>query len=105
MHLVISCRSQKPHECRSQDKECCYQCEYEQDLPNLDTDVEKQQRGRQFRLRQADEFLPGYWGEAGAHLPSSIMLAATYLYDGQRDTGLDLAARTMRALVIEQRAS
>jgi uncharacterized protein (DUF608 family) len=58
-----------------------------------------------FRLREQGEFLPGYWGEAGVHFPSSIMLAATYLYHGDRDAGLDLAERTVRALVIENRAS
>jgi uncharacterized protein (DUF608 family) len=58
-----------------------------------------------FRLRQEGEFLPGYWGEAGVHVPSSIMLAATHLYHGNRGLGLDLAERTLRGLVIERRAS
>lgn len=58
-----------------------------------------------FCLRQEGEFLPGYWGEAGVHFPSSIMLAATHLYHGNLDHGLDLAERTVRGLVIENRAS
>lgn len=58
-----------------------------------------------FRLRQAGKFLPGYWGEAGVHFPSSIMLAATYLYHSDSKTGLDLAERTVNALVIENSAS
>ncbi|MBI3922893.1 MAG: hypothetical protein HY318_15840 [Armatimonadetes bacterium] len=51
------------------------------------------------------DLLPGYWGEAGVHFPSSIMLAATCLYHGDRIVGLELAERTVRALVIENRAS
>ena len=58
-----------------------------------------------FRIRKEGDFLPGYWGEAGVHVPSSIMLAATYLYYGERDIGLDLAHRTLRGLVVERRAS
>jgi len=58
-----------------------------------------------FRLPREGEFLPGYWGEAGVHFPSSIMLAATYLYYEQHEIGLDLAARTVRALVLERRGS
>ena len=58
-----------------------------------------------FRIPREGAFLPGYWGEAGVHFPSSIMLAATYLYYGQKDFGLDLARRTVRALVIEKRCS
>ena len=58
-----------------------------------------------FRIGEEGGFLPGYWGEAGVHFPSSIMLAATYLYHGHRDFGLELAQRTLRALVIERRAS
>ena len=53
-----------------------------------------------FRLKEEDGFLPGYWGEAGVHFPNSIMLAATYMYHGERDFGLDLARRTVRALII-----
>jgi hypothetical protein len=33
------------------------------------------------------------------------MLAATHLYHGSRDAGLDLAERTARGLLIENRAS
>ena len=58
-----------------------------------------------FRILKEGEFLPGYWGDAGVHFPSSIMLAATYVYYGQKDFGLDLAHRTVRALVIENRCS
>jgi len=58
-----------------------------------------------FRILKEGEFLPGYWGEAGVHFPSSIMLAATYLYYGQPEFGLDLAYRTVRALVVERRGS
>jgi uncharacterized protein (DUF608 family) len=58
-----------------------------------------------FRIPQTGGFLPGYWGEAGVHFPSSIILADTYLYHGARAAGLDLAERSVRALVIENRAS
>lgn len=58
-----------------------------------------------FRIPKEDEFLPGYWGEAGVHFPSSIVLAATYMYYGDRDFGLDLAYRTVRVLIIENRGS
>ncbi|MEW6751332.1 MAG: GH116 family glycosyl-hydrolase [Candidatus Latescibacterota bacterium] len=50
-------------------------------------------------------FLPGYWGEAGVHFPSSIMLAATYLYEGQPERGLELARRTVQTMVLDQRWS
>ncbi len=58
-----------------------------------------------FHIGSDGEFLPGYWGEAGVHFPSSIMLAATYLYYGERDTGIELAYRTLRGLIIELSAS
>jgi non-lysosomal glucosylceramidase len=58
-----------------------------------------------FRQPQEGEFRPGYWGNAGVHVPSSFILAATHLYHGNREAGLDLAERTARALLIQNRAS
>jgi uncharacterized protein (DUF608 family) len=58
-----------------------------------------------FRIMKQGEFLPGYWGEAGVHFPGTVMLAATYMYHGDREFGLDLAHRVVRALVIERRNS
>jgi uncharacterized protein (DUF608 family) len=58
-----------------------------------------------FRMREEGAFLPGYWGEAGVHIPSSLMLAATHLYHGNREAGLQLAEGTARGLLIERAAS
>ena len=58
-----------------------------------------------FRIQGEGEFLPGYWGEAGVHFPSSIILAATYMYCDEKAFGLELAHRTVRALVVEKRCS
>ena len=46
-------------------------------------------------------FQPGYWTYAGVHPPSSFMLAMTYMYNGERDFGLELARRAMRTVVCE----
>jgi uncharacterized protein (DUF608 family) len=58
-----------------------------------------------FKLREAGQFNPGYWSEAGVHVPSSLMLAMTYLYAGEREVGLDLAHRTWRTQALDLRAS
>ena len=50
-------------------------------------------------------FSPGYWTSDGIHIPGSLMLAMTYMYHGQRKFGLELARRTMHALIIENRRS
>jgi hypothetical protein len=58
-----------------------------------------------FRQPENSEFRPGYWGEAGVHVPSSFMLAATHLYAGNREAGLALLEGTLRGLLLENRAS
>jgi len=42
---------------------------------------------------------PGYWGGHGVHPPGSFMLAMTYMYRGQVQFGLDLAARTVNKIL------
>jgi uncharacterized protein (DUF608 family) len=46
-----------------------------------------------------EDWDPGYWGAHGVHPPGTYMLAMTYLYYGEAETGLDLAHRTMREVV------
>jgi len=41
------------------------------------------------------EWSPGYWGTKGVHPPGTFMLAMTYMYKGQLDTGMGLAERTV----------
>ncbi len=43
---------------------------------------------------------PGYWTLRGVHPPGTFMLAMTYLYNGQRETGLELAYRTVKAMLL-----
>jgi uncharacterized protein (DUF608 family) len=57
-----------------------------------------------FRVPEGSDFKPGNWGD-NVHIPSSFVLAATYLYYGDRQFGLDLARRTVRAYEIENRAT
>lgn len=57
-----------------------------------------------FRVPEGSEFKPGQWGD-NVHIPSSFMLAATYLYYGDREFGLDLARRTVEAYEIVNRAT
>jgi uncharacterized protein (DUF608 family) len=57
-----------------------------------------------FRVPEGSDFKPGQWGD-NVHIPSSFVLAATYLYYGDREFGLDLARRTVRAYEIENRAT
>ena len=58
-----------------------------------------------FRLKKEGEFEPGYWSSSGIHVPGSLMLAMTYMYHGELDFGLELARRTMHALIVENRCS
>lgn len=51
------------------------------------------------------DFNPGYWTYSGVHLPSSLMLAMTYIYNGEPEYGIDLAYRTIKYLVLESRCS
>ncbi|HQI75078.1 MAG TPA: GH116 family glycosyl-hydrolase [Candidatus Latescibacteria bacterium] len=46
-----------------------------------------------------EDWDPGYWGAHGVHPPGTFMLAMTYLFYGEKDTGLDLARRTMGEIV------
>ena len=58
-----------------------------------------------FKLKKKGEFNTGYWTSDGIHIPGSLMLAMTYMYHGQSNLGLELARRTMHALIIENRRS
>ncbi|MDP6108170.1 MAG: GH116 family glycosyl hydrolase, partial [Candidatus Brocadiia bacterium] len=49
------------------------------------------------RPLEETDWNPGYWGSTGEHVPSTFMLAATYMYKGRRDVGLELARRTVDA--------
>jgi uncharacterized protein (DUF608 family) len=46
-----------------------------------------------------DDWNPGYWGPHGVHPPGTFMLAMTYLYNGEREFGLDLVRRTVREIL------
>jgi len=49
--------------------------------------------------RPGDDWDPGYWTLRGVHPPGTFMLAMLYLYEGQTDTGLDLAGRVVNEIV------
>jgi hypothetical protein len=49
--------------------------------------------------RPGDDWDPGYWTLRGVHPPGTFMLAMLYLYEGQTDTGLDLARRVVSETV------
>ncbi len=51
------------------------------------------------------DFDPGYWTLAGVFVPGTLMLAMTYMYEGEVDYGVELARRAVHALVIENRCS
>jgi uncharacterized protein (DUF608 family) len=46
-----------------------------------------------------EKYDPGYWGERGVHPPGTMLLAMTYMYAGQRETGLELARRVATAMM------
>jgi uncharacterized protein (DUF608 family) len=46
-----------------------------------------------------DDWNPGYWGPRGVHPPGTFMLAMTYMYEGERDFGFDLARRPVEELI------
>ncbi|NLG27182.1 MAG: hypothetical protein GX557_04690 [Chloroflexi bacterium] len=48
---------------------------------------------------QKGEWDPGYWGNEGVHPPSLFMLAMLYMYEGQREWGLELARRAVAEIV------
>jgi uncharacterized protein (DUF608 family) len=51
------------------------------------------------KLLEKGEWDPGYWGSEGVHPPSVFMLAMTYMYEGQREFGIELARRTVAEVV------
>jgi uncharacterized protein (DUF608 family) len=48
-------------------------------------------------------FDPGYWSTCGVHPAGSLMLAATFIYHGDRDFGLDIARRVMENIICRLR--
>ena len=48
-----------------------------------------------------EEFDTGYWLECGVHGPGNMMLAMTYMYDGQHDVGMELAQH-VSTVIMEQ---
>jgi uncharacterized protein (DUF608 family) len=50
-------------------------------------------------LLQKGEWDPGYWGNEGVHPPSVFMLAMVYMYEGQREWGIELARRSVAEIV------
>jgi uncharacterized protein (DUF608 family) len=54
-----------------------------------------------FKFKETKDFSPGYWTYSGVHVPGSLMLAMTYMYYGETEFGLEIARRTISAIVIE----
>ena len=52
-----------------------------------------------------DDFDPGYWSAQGIFVPLSLTLAMTYMYVGDRAWGMEVARRTMRSVLVENRCS
>ena len=50
------------------------------------------------RLSEND-WNPGYFGEQGIHPPSVYMLAMLYMYNGEREFGLELARKPVREII------
>lgn len=48
-----------------------------------------------------NEVSTGYWTNYGVHPPASFAAAATYMYHGEKEWGLEVARRTMHGLVCE----
>ena len=48
---------------------------------------------------EGETFDAGYWLKRGIHLPGTMILAMTYMYDGQHETGIELTRRLMTAIV------
>ena len=44
----------------------------------------------------------GYWGAFGVATPATLMLAMTYMYNGEKEVGLELARRFMHHLICEK---
>jgi uncharacterized protein (DUF608 family) len=53
----------------------------------------------------AEQMNPSYFGLAGVHVPSTLMLAETYLHKADAERGLELARRAMHALCVVNRAA
>ncbi|MDO8588095.1 MAG: GH116 family glycosyl-hydrolase [Armatimonadota bacterium] len=45
----------------------------------------------------------GYWTNTGMHAPACLMLGMTYIYNGQKEFGLELCRRTMSTIVRDHR--
>lgn len=58
-----------------------------------------------FSPTKEGEFEPGYWTSSGVSVPPSFMVAMLYMYYGERDFGLEIARRTLRSVIIENRCS
>lgn len=48
------------------------------------------------------EFPTGYWTTHGVHAPAGLMLAMTYMYNGQKSYGLELAREIMFNMICRQ---
>ena len=49
-----------------------------------------------------EKFNTGYWTPYGVHTPSALMLAATYMYHGEKEFGLELARKVMFNMICRQ---
>jgi hypothetical protein len=50
------------------------------------------------------EMNPSYFTAAGIHIPSTLMLAMSYLYEARVEQGLEIARRAMHALCCRNRS-
>jgi uncharacterized protein (DUF608 family) len=47
----------------------------------------------------SDAWDPGYWAMRGVHPPGTFILSMLYLYNGQKDLGLDLTYRMIKEMI------
>ena len=51
------------------------------------------------RNAQGEQFETGYWLKRGVHPPGTFILAMNYIYNGQRQAGIELARQVFTAIM------